>query len=352
MILLIIIFYLRNYIQQTPHLSHYLNLELRSQSVYVNGEYSNEGIVCCGIPQGSILGPLLFSIFINDLPLHITSNKAGCDMFAVDTSLNASDKDTDTVQNELQRSINEAYDWCDSNAMILHPAKTKSMLLTTRQKHQLRPLHLNLSLEDSYIEQVHAHRHFGVITDEEFSWQPHIIGTCKTVSKNLYLLSQLRHFVDTLKCRLFYHAHISSHLTYASTVWDGCSDILFNKLNSLHRRAAKLMISDSSLSTNTKLWYLGILPLKEELMFYKAVLEFKACKNLAPPYLKQLFICSNICATSRYITLPKPRIDLFKTSFPFSGTSLWNTIPKQIKSCNSLTSFKTELYKWIRSRLL
>ena len=75
-------------------------------------------------------------------------------MFANDTSLNTSDKDTDTVQNKLQTSINEASDWCDNNAMILHPAKTKSLLLTTRQKHQLRPLHLNLSLKDSHIEQV------------------------------------------------------------------------------------------------------------------------------------------------------------------------------------------------------
>ena len=100
------------------------------------------------------------------------------------------------------------------------------MLLATRQKHQLRPLHLNLSLKDSHIEQVHEHRQLGVITDDEFSWRPHIIGTCKTVSKNLYLLSQLRHFVDTPKRKLFYHARISSHLTYASTVWDGCSDIL------------------------------------------------------------------------------------------------------------------------------
>ena len=195
--------------------------------------------------------------------------------------------------------------------MILHPAKTKSMLLTTRQKHQLRPLHLNLSLKDSHIEQVHEHQHLGVIIDDEFSWRPHIIGTCKTVSIFFYLLSQLRHFVDTPKRKLFYHAHISSHLTYASTVWDGCSDILFNKLNSLHRRAAELIISDSSLSTNTKLRYLGILPLKEKLMFNKAVLVFKAYQNFAPPYLKQVFISSSTRATSRFITLPKLRIYTF-----------------------------------------
>ena len=154
--------------------------------------------------------------------------------------------------------------------------------------------------------------------------------------------------MDIPKRKLFYHAHISPHLIYASTVGDGCSNILFNKLNCLHRRAAKLMISDSSLSTDTKLRYLGLLPLKEKLMFNKAVLVFKTYKNLAPLYLKELFICSIIGATCRLITLPKPRIDLFKTSFSFSG----NTIPNQIKSCNSLTSFKTQLYKWFSSRLL
>ena len=103
--MLIIIFYLNFLSLYTANSSFVLlfnsYLELRSQSVYVNGEYSNEGIDRCGISQGSILGPLLFSIFISDLPLHITSNKVNYDMFADDTSLNTSDKDTDTVQNEL-----------------------------------------------------------------------------------------------------------------------------------------------------------------------------------------------------------------------------------------------------------
>ncbi|WP_419632975.1 hypothetical protein, partial [Thiolapillus sp.] len=183
--------------------------------------------------------------------------------------------------------------------MILHPAKTKSMLLATRQKHQLRPLILNLNLKDNHIEQVHEHRHLGIIIDDEFSWRPHITSTCKTISKNLYLLSQLKHFVDTSKQKLFYYAHISPHLTYASTVWDGCSDILFHKLNSLHRRAAKLMMPDLSLTTDAKLQHLGLLPLREKLMLNKAVLVFKAFRNLAPQYLKDLFICHNSRAPSR-----------------------------------------------------
>ena len=79
-----------------------------------------------------VLFSTLLCIFISDLPLHITSDAVHCEMFADDTSLNASDKNTATVQNELQKSINEVSLWCDKNAMILPPAKTKSMLLSTR----------------------------------------------------------------------------------------------------------------------------------------------------------------------------------------------------------------------------
>ena len=150
-------------------------------------------------------------------------------MFADDTSLNTSDKDTDTVQNELQRSINEASDWCDNNAMILHPAKTKCMLLTTRQKHQLRPLHLNLSPNDSHIDQVDETGTLALLLMMNLAGDHTLLAHV-----NLYLLSQLRHFVDTPKRKLFYHA-VSPHLLYASTVWDGCSVVLFNRLNSLHR---------------------------------------------------------------------------------------------------------------------
>ncbi|WP_419635651.1 hypothetical protein, partial [Thiolapillus sp.] len=137
----------------------------------------------------------------------------------------------------------------------------------------------------------------------------------------------------------------------ASTAWDGCSDILFHKLDSLHRRAAKLMMPDLSLTTDAKLQHLGLLPLREKLMLNKAVLVFKAFRNLAPQYLKDLFICHNSRAPSRSMILPKPRIDLFKTSFSFAGASLWNSIPTHITSCSTLISFKTQLRKWLRNKM-
>ena len=152
--------------------------------------------------------------------------------------------------------------------------------------------------------------------------------------------------MKTVLCSSF----ASSNL-YASTVFDGCSDILFNKLNSLHRRTAKLMMTDLSLTTDAKLHHLGLLSLQEKLTFNKAVLVFKACRNLAPQYLNDFFICHHNRAPSRSIILPEPRIDLFKTSFSFAGAFLWNAKISQITSCYTLISCRTQQHKWFRNKM-
>ena len=121
-------------------------LQDRTQRVFLNGQYSTEGIVECGIPQGSVLGPLLFCIFINDLPLNITNDNAICDLFADDNSIHSCGSDLQSVQTSLQEGLNDVSTWCDQNRMVIYPHQTKFMVLTTRQKHQRRPLTLNLTL--------------------------------------------------------------------------------------------------------------------------------------------------------------------------------------------------------------
>ena len=150
-------------------------LQDRTQRVFLSGQYSTEGIVECGIPQGSVLGPLLFCIFINDLPLNITNDNVVCDLFADDNSIHSCGSDLQSVQTSLQEGLNDVSTWCDQNRMVIHPNKTKCMVLTTRQKHQRRPLTLNLTLRKTPVQQVREHRVLGVIIDEELKWQSHIM---------------------------------------------------------------------------------------------------------------------------------------------------------------------------------
>ena len=117
----------------------------RYQFVYLNGKQSNTKLVQNGVPQGSVLGPLFFLMYINDLPLHLNDNIEN-DLFADDASLHTSHTQIDIIQNNLQDSLDKASEWCSKNSMIIHPEKTKSMVITTRQKRQLDHPTLNLNL--------------------------------------------------------------------------------------------------------------------------------------------------------------------------------------------------------------
>ena len=91
------------------------------------------------VSQGSVLGQLLFSIFTNGLPLHISNGKVSDDLFAVDSYFHTREKHIQLVETSLQRSLNEDADWCDTNSIIIHPTKTKRLASATRQKHHQFP---------------------------------------------------------------------------------------------------------------------------------------------------------------------------------------------------------------------
>ena len=105
--------------------------------------------------------------FINDLPLQISNSKVSNDLFTDDSSLHTSGKSIQSIETSLQGSFSEISDWCDTSAMILHPAKTKSMVFATRLRHvQPQP-----TLKKIHIEQENKHCVLGVIIDGEMKWQ-------------------------------------------------------------------------------------------------------------------------------------------------------------------------------------
>ena len=131
--------------------------------------------------------------------------------------------------------------------------KRKCMVIATRQKHQRSPLCLKLDINSKTVVQVKEHRVLGITIDDEFKWQSHVSNICKTVSKNMFLMSQLKRYVSSQTLKIFYSSHILPHMSFSSTVCNGCGETQLNKLNSLHRRAAKLLFADKNSSSDEKM---------------------------------------------------------------------------------------------------
>ena len=204
---------------------------------------------------------------------------------------------------------------------------------------------LSLIIDESTIEQVKEHRVLGVIIDENFNWQSHINRVCKSLARNLFLLGKLKHYTDTATRKLFFEAHCLSRINYASTVWSGASNNHIKQINSMHRRGAKLILPDNSLSTTEKLAKLNILPLHSLLTYNKMVLMFKVHSQIAPPYLAEFVQAATKRYNSNNYILPHVRIDLFKSSFAFYGPTVWNSLPTSVKESQSLKSFKSGILK-------
>ena len=141
-------------------------LTKRSQRVCLNNHLSDSASVTCGVPQGSILGPLLFLIFINDLPL-VLKQSAAVDLYADDTIFYDFQNDIGKLENNLQLTLNSLQDWCRKNGMVINTEKTKVMLITSRQKRQnLQTSTLSLKYNDIDIRMSICDKILGVYVDE------------------------------------------------------------------------------------------------------------------------------------------------------------------------------------------
>lgn len=324
-------------------------LDNRQQCVYAHGEFSTNGYLKSGVPQGSVLGPLLFCIFINDLPLNLSDPTVDCELFADDTTLHTARKEKQEIENALQSSLDEVSSWCSSNCMLIHPQKTKSMLVSTRQKLQNSTYSLSLSIDSTSVEQVFEHKVLGVTLDDQFKWEAHTHNLCNKLSQNLFLLSKLKHFVDQDTRKLFFNAHIKPYIDYSSTIWDMCPQTHMQHVNSLYRRAAKLILPDPSLSTDGKMKKLKIPPLDKQFEYNKGIFMYKIINFLAPSYLyKFLELSQTRYENSRSGFKPaKTRIDLTEAKIGFAGITLWNSFPNYVRERPTIASFKKSLRQYL-----
>ena len=150
-------------------------LSNRSQCVRMGNNQSSFQNVNCGVPQGSILGPLLFLIYINDIGSRL--HHSSIDLYADDSTLYAAGSNIRCLQSQLQADIDVVADWCETNNMLIHPKKSKCMVIGS--PNRLKSLDkLYLTIYSSRIEQVENQKVLGIYIDNNLSWKSQINYLC------------------------------------------------------------------------------------------------------------------------------------------------------------------------------
>ena len=158
-------------------------LQERKQSVKFKGSTSSTKPVTHGVPQGSILGPLLFITFMNDLPLHIESKT---NMYADDSSIQNHSKTVQGLNLKLNNDMKNCESWCKDNNMVINDTKTKTMLVTTYQKlTHLETKELDIYYDELKLENVNSEKLLGVIIDKRLSWREHVDKVANTMSSSI-----------------------------------------------------------------------------------------------------------------------------------------------------------------------
>ena len=341
----------------------------REQCVIIGGQKSERRIVTSGVPQGSILGPLLFVLFINDMAMCV-SDKTNIALYADDTKIwrEIIDWEDHLV---LQNDINQLQEWANVNKMNFHPQKCKVLSVAKHSYNPILPFHVFFyELGGTILEYTNSEKDLGVIVNTTLSSDDQCLARYNMMNSKLGLLMRVCHFTKNVQQkRALYLAIVRSQLNHCCVVWRPTSEPKINKLESVQRRAVKWILNEqyhhySDLEYTCRLRDLKLLPIKyffilnDLIIFHKIYSVDSYCVSL-PSYFRPFNdndrgrLRSNVNPPD-FFNSQRSTLDLssmramshddkslkctlssvsvtFRNSFFFRGHMLWNHLPLKIR---------------------
>ena len=312
-------------------------LHNRHQRVKIDGSVSPWVSINRGVPQGTVLGPLLFNIFLNDL--FYVPMQSDIFNYADDNTLS---KSGINCVNIIENDSTAACEWFSNNYMSANPEKFQCMLMGEAREDSF-----SFKIERKQLHPVKQVKILGVNFDADMKFSSHISVICSKASRQLNVLKRLSRFLDEKSRFAVYKSFMASTFEYCPVVWIFCGKANGRKLERLHERALRFIYKDNVSTYDTLLEKSNMLPLGLLRLRYLVIEVFKCINGMNPTYLSDMFTIKEQPYNMRdqmTVFLPK-----FKTrtygyrSFRYYGAKVWNSLPTNIKSATDIGTFKRYL---------
>ena len=319
-------------------------LSNRMQHTCVNGFESSQQKMQCGIPQGSILGPLLFVIYINDLSSCLSKCKTS--LYADDTCLYYASENPKSVTETLNADLLIIDAWLKRNKLALNVKKCEFLMIGTTRRLKSAEVP-DVLIQNVPISRVTHCKYLGVLIDEHLDWVKHIEYLGKKIAKDIYLLKRIRPYVTKQTALTFYTSIIQSRFDYCSIIWGNAGKGCLDKLQKLQNRSLRIVLQVDWYFPSKNLFdILKIDNLSDRRNKQTLHMMYKIAYDMIPGEFLKYFVPKEfyygLRNAHKCFELSKPRTNFKKRSFSYRGIKDWNQLPRNLKDM-SFTSFKLNI---------
>lgn len=323
-------------------------LQNRQQFVKM-GEYKSKCLdISCGVPQGSVLGPKLFIMYINDICK--VSEILKFVLFADDTNIFCSGENLQQLLDLITSEIIKIKKWFDINKLSLNLSKTKIMLFGKYKTNT----QIQVQINGVHIERVFENKFLGVIIDDKICWKPHIKHVQSKLSRSISVLAKAKHILDQKSLHILYCSLVLPYLDYCAEIWGNTYKSTLQPLCILQKRAVRI-VHNVGFREHTNLLFVKSKFLKffDIVDLQTAQIMYKASNKLLPGNIQKMFYEReggyNLRGKLNLKTLTV-RTTLKKFCLSICGVKLWNSLNVHLKECPNIIQFKKRYKDMILTR--